>query len=267
MRAIGLLAPLALLLTPGIALAEEVRIGFAPPVGRDLSYRIEQQRPVAGQMRHFSADRLLRFDRDRAGGYILHVTLNRIDTDAPGDGGEPYRVALSPLIGVRLDFRVDAQGRIGGLEDMDAVWSRVETGLAAMRTGFAEGSARHKAVSNVLALLSGQTAEGRLALLAGEIQPLLLFADSAIDDARPRALRTSAGSPLGRSVPVEGLLALAGRRGDMLDLSEKLVGQGVRVDIAYRLSRVGGIVAQARRTLVMGDRTLTETRTVGGLLD
>ncbi len=261
------LCALALALVPAPALAEQVRIGFAPPTGRDLPYRIEQQRPVAGRTTRFSADRLLRFTAAEDGGYRLHATLTRIDTDAAGDAGEPYRVALSPLIGLALDFRVDAQGRITALDNMDAAWARVEAGLVAMRTGFEEGSARHKAVANILALFSGQSAEGRLALLSGEIQPLLLFANSLIDDEQPRALRTMAGSPLGRPVPVEGLVALAERRGDTIDLAENLAGEGVRVDIRYRLSRVGGVVAEERRTLVMGDRKLTETRSVEGLLN
>ncbi|MDX3899596.1 MAG: hypothetical protein QHC40_03650 [Sphingobium sp.] len=264
-RLLAALCALLWALLPASALAEQVRIGFAPPTGRDLLYRIEQQRPVAGRMTRFSADRLLRFMAVEDGGYRLRATLTRIDTDAAGEAGEPYRVALSPLIGLALDFRVDAQGRITALDNMDAAWARVEAGLAAMRTGFAEGSARHRAVTNILALFSGQTADGRLALLSGEIQPLLLFANSVIDDERPRALKTVAGSPLGRPVPVEGLVALAGRHGDMLDLTENLAGQGVRVDIRYRLSRVGGVVAEERRTLEMGDRKLTETRSVEGL--
>lgn len=257
------------LLLPALAQAEEIRIGFAPPVDRDLAYHSEQLRPVGGQMARFTADRTLRFARAGQGesGYILRATLRAIDTDAAGDGGEPYRAALSPLVGIELHFRLDATGRITALENMADVWPKVEAGLRAMTAGNAEGSARHRAATNVLTLFGAQSDEGKLALLAGEIQPLLLFASSVLDNEQPRALRTIAGSPLGRPVPVEGTVALVGRKGAMLDLTEKLAGQGAQVEVRYRLSQPSGLVTEQRRTLVMGTRSLTETRTVEGLDD
>jgi hypothetical protein len=262
------LAPaiVALLLAPVPALAEQVRIGFAPPVDRDLAYHMEQQRPVAGKIIRFTADRTLRFAR--AGeGYLLHVTLRAIDTDAAGDEGEPYRVALSPLVGVELRFRLDGAGHIVALDNMADVWPRIEARLRAMTAEDAVGTARYRAANTVLTLFEAQSEEGRLALLAGEIQPLLLFATSALDDEQPRPLRTTAGPPLGRPVPVEGTVALVGRSGGMLDLTENLAGEGARVEIRYRLSQPGGLVAEQHRTLVMGTRSLTEIRTLKGLSD
>ncbi|WP_336972687.1 hypothetical protein [Sphingobium aromaticiconvertens] len=269
MRACLALASALALLLPSLAQAEEIRIGFAPPVDRDLAYHIEQQRPVAGQMARFTADRTLRFAKDGQGegGYTLNITLRAIDTDAAGDGGEPYRAAFSPLVGVGLHFRLDAMGRIIALDNMTDVWAKVEARLRAMTASNAEGSARHRAATNVLTLFGAQSDEGRLALLAGEIQPLLLFASSALNDQRPRTLRTTAGSPLGRPVPVEGTVALVERKGAVLELTEKLAGQGALVEVHYRLSQSSGLVEEQHRTLVMGTRSLTETRTVKGLND
>jgi hypothetical protein len=255
------------LLLPSLAQAEPIQIGFAPPVDRDLAYHIEQQRPVAGQITRFTADRTLRFVRAGQGGYALNVTLRAIDTNASGEGGEPYRAALSPLVGIELHFHLDATGHITALDNMADVWPKLEAGLYAITKSNAEGSARHRAATNVLTLFSGQSDEGKLALLAGEIQPLLLFASSALDDQQPRTLRTTAGSPLARPVPVEGTVALVGRKGMMLDLTEKLAGQDAQVEVHYRLSQPSGLVAEQRRTLVMGARSLTETRTVKGLED
>ncbi|MFD2429006.1 hypothetical protein ACFSUK_14325 [Sphingobium scionense] len=45
------------------ALAAPVAIGFAPPTGQDLLYRIEQHRPVDGRDSLFSAERTLRFEK------------------------------------------------------------------------------------------------------------------------------------------------------------------------------------------------------------
>lgn len=269
MRAWLALASAFALPLPSLAQAEEMQIGFAPPVDHDLAYHSEQRRPVAGQMARFTADRTLRFAKagEGEGGYVLRATLRAIDTDAVGDDGEPYRAALSPLVGVELHFRLDATGRIIALDNMANVWAKMSAALRVTAAGNAEGSARHRAATNVLTLFGAQSDEGKLALLAGEIQPLLLFASTALDDQQPRTLRTTAGSPLGRPVPVEGTVALVGRKGVMLDLTEKLAGQGALVEVRYRLSQPSGLVEEQRRTLVMGTRSLTETRTVKGLDD
>lgn len=65
------------LLVPGVAQAEAIAIPFAPPVDRNLTYRIEQHRPVEGKVSRFTATRDLRFDKV-ADGYILHATLRKI---------------------------------------------------------------------------------------------------------------------------------------------------------------------------------------------
>lgn len=269
MRAWGALAFGIALLSPALAKAEQIQIGFAPPVDRDIAYHIEQDRPVAGQMARFTADRTLRFARDetRAGGYTLRMTLRAIDTDAIGDGGEAYRAALSPLTGMELVFRLDDVGHIIALDNIADVWTKVEARLRATTASSAEGSARHRAASNVLTLFSAQSDDGRLALLGGEIQPLLLFASSRMDDAQPRTLRTSAGSPLARPVPVEGTVTVVGRKGTMLDLTEKLAGQGALVTVRYHVSQSSGLVVQQQRALVMGVKSLTETRTLKGVND
>ncbi|MGB3928524.1 MAG: hypothetical protein WBL20_06140, partial [Sphingobium sp.] len=104
--------------------------------------------------------------------------------------------------------------------------------------------------------------EARLALLAGEFQPLFLFAGVSVEDGAGRQLRTQAGSPLGRPVPVEGAVRLAGRNGEVLDLAEDLQGEGVTVAIRYRLSRTSGLVESQTRNLSVGGDTLTEHRTL-----
>lgn len=254
---------LAVLLLAGASplAAAPLEIGFAPPLDRTLLYRIEQHRPVEARDSLFRAERELRFER-AGDGYILHATLRSLDSDAPASGAEPYRAALSPLIGVPCDFRLDAQGHIIALDNMDAVWKAVESGLQAMIARFPPDSPRHRTAQNVLTLFAGLTPEGRLALLAGEIQPLLLFADSVMDDAAPRDVQTLAGSPLGRGVPVKGTLAVRAQAGILLTLDEDLRGEGVHVMMRYGLSRVTGLVETQARTLQVGTDILTETRTL-----
>lgn len=252
---------------PALAKAEPVHIGFAPPIDRDIAYHIEQERPVAGQVARFTSDRTLRFGRggQGAGGYTLRVTLRTINTDAPGDSGEPYRAALSPLMGMELLFHLDDAGHVIALDNMTSVWAGIEAKLRGMMASSAEGSARHRAASNVLTLFEAQSNDGRLALLAGEVQPLLLFASSTFDDEQPRTLHTTAGSPLARPVPVEGTVGMVGRDRGILNLTEKLGGEGVVVNVRYHLSQLMGLVVQQERTLVMGVRSLTETRILRGL--
>lgn len=248
------------------ALAAPVTIGFAPPTGQDLLYRIETHRPVEGRDSLFRADRTLRFER--AGeGYILHVTLRSLDSDAPGAGADAYRAALSPLIGVEHRFRMDALGKIVALDNVDEVRAAMEKALNAMAAKAPAAKApadspRQRTVQNVLTLLGGMTPEGLLAVLSGEIQPLFLFADSDIDDAKPRGVRTMAGSPLVRAVPVEGNSTVTAHDGKSLTLEEDLAGGAVHAVMRYRLSADTGLIDRQERTLTAGGATLTESRTL-----
>ncbi len=251
----------ALILLSQPAAAQGIAIPFAPPTDSALIYRIEQHRPVEGTTRRFSATRDLRFERTGEG-YILQTTLRDIDSDAPAAGAEPYRAALTPLVGVVLRFRLDGQGRIVGLDNIDSAWSAVQAGIDAMLAKFAPDTPRHKAAANVKALFASLSPEGRLALLAGEVQPLFLFAGSNVEGGEGRGLRTVAGSPLGRPVPVEGTLRIVGQPADALDLEEKLAGEGVQVGIHYRLSRTSGLVETQQRSLAVGSLALTESRTL-----
>ncbi|MDO7834295.1 hypothetical protein Q4610_04480 [Sphingobium sp. HBC34] len=243
------------------ALAERISIPFAPPINRDFVYRIEQYRPVAGKVSLFSATRALRFERT-GDGYILVATLRAIDSDAPAAGVEPYRAALGPLVGIEMRFRLDGRGRIVALDDLDAVWVRVRAGVDAMLASFAPDSDRYRAAQKVQTLFAGLSPNGRLALLAGELQPLFLFAGSQVEDGAGRGLRTMAGSPLGRPMPVEGALTVAGKGADALDMEEKLAGEGVQVAIRYHLSRATGLVESQQRSLAVGAQALTEKRSL-----
>ncbi|QGP81333.1 hypothetical protein GL174_17885 [Sphingobium sp. CAP-1] len=260
-RAIGHAATVALVAFAQPALAESIAIPFAPPVGRTLRYHIEQHRPVGDRISSFSATRDLRFEK-AGDGYVLAATLRAIDSDAPASGAESYRAALGPLVGIEMRFRLDGHGRIVAVDDRDAVWAKVLAGVDTMLAGFAPDSERHRAAQRVQALFASLSPEGRLALLAGEFQPLFLFSGSSVEDGAGRGLRTMAGSPLGRPVPVEGTLTVAAQAGDGLDLDEKLAGDGVQVTIRYHLSRVTGLVESQARNLAVGTQALTESRSL-----
>lgn len=243
------------------AAGQGIAIPFAPPVDRALVYRIEQHRPVEGATRLFSATRDLRFEH--AGeGYILHATLRDIDSDAPATGAESYRAALTPLVGVAVSYRLDGQGHIVGIDNLDAAWGAVQSRVDAMLAQFGPDTPRHKAAANVQALFASLSPEGRLSLLAGEIQPIFLFAGSDVEGGEGRGLRTVAGSPLGRPVPVEGTVRVTGEPTGALDLEEKLTGEGVQVTIAYHLSRSTGLVEAQQRSLAVRSLALTEKRTL-----
>ena len=241
--------------------AQSIAIPFAPPADRPLVYKIEQHRPVEGVTRRFSATRDLRFER-AGDGYILQATLRDIDTDASTAGGESYRAALEPMIGVTLRFRLNGEGRIVGIDDQDVAWSRVQAGVDTMLKQFAPDTPRRKAATKIQALFASLAPEGRMALLSGEIQPLLLFAGGVVEGGEGRGLRTVAGSPLGRPVPVEGTVRVVGQSTEALDMEEKLAGEGVQVSIAYHLSRTSGLVEAQRSNLAVRGQALTEIRTL-----
>lgn len=243
------------------AAARDIAIPFAPPLDQPLVYRIEQHRPVADRTRRFSAVRDLRFAQ--AGeGYVLDVTLRAIDSDAPAPGADPYRAALEPLIGIPMRFRVDARGKIVALDEMEGVWSRVTAGVDAMLAAFPPDSERHRAALRVKALFAGLPSEGRLALLAGEVQPLFLFSGSQVTDGAGKGVRTVAGSPLGRPVAVEGTLLVKGEAAQAVDLEEQLAGEGVQVTMRYHVSRRTGLVETQERSLAVHSQALTERRSL-----
>lgn len=243
------------------AAAETIAIPFAPPVDQRLTYRIVQHRPVGGKPSRFTAARELRFERDGAG-YLLRCTLTSIDSDAPDEGAAAFRAALTPLTGIAMTFRVDAAGRITGLDNLDSVWQSVERGQKAMQDGLKDGP-RKKAAAAVGTLFASLSPPARLALLAGELQPLFLFAGSQVE-AGPagRGVRTVAGSPLGRPVPVEGVLRVKGQGDGAVDLEENLSGTGIALSMTYRVSRTTGLVEGQNRALAVGSESLTENRTL-----
>ena len=159
-------------------------------------------------------------------------------------------------------FRLDAHGKIVSLDNIDDVRAAMEKALNAMVAKAPEGSAGQRTAKNVLTLLDGLTPEGRLALLSGEVQPLLLFVDSEVDDARPRGVRTMAGPPLGRAVAVEGESTVAAHDGNRLTLQEDLQGEGSHVTMRYIVSAQTGLVDAQERRLTLGAQTLTEKRSL-----
>lgn len=241
------------------AAAETIAIPFAPPLDRTLTYRIVQHRPVGDRPSSFSAIRELRFERDGAG-YILHCTLKSVDSDAPEEGAASFRAAMTPLTDIAMDFRVDGNGKIIGLDDLDAIWQAVERGQKAMQDGLKDGP-RKKAAIAVAALFASLSPEARLALLAGELQPLFLFAGSQVESGPAgRGVRTVAGSPLGRPVSVEGVLRVTGQDKDRINLAENLSGANIVLSMRYRVSRTTGLVEGQDRALAVDDRSLTENR-------
>jgi hypothetical protein len=253
------IAAMALIAFAQPTLAETIAIPFAPPVDRSLLYKIEQHRPIVGKVSAFASTRTLRFER--AGeGYALTVALQAIDTDAPASGAAPYRAALEPLVGIVMRFRLDTHGKIVALDDQDAVWAKVQAAVDRIATGGDKD--RQRAAQNVQALFASLPPEGRLSLLAGELQPLFLFAGGDVAGGAGRGVRSVAGSPLVRPVPVEGALTVSRQDGDAVNLDEKLAGEGVQVSIRYRLSRVTGLVEHQERSLIAGGQPLVESRSL-----
>lgn len=257
------LLSLAIVTTAAAAAADgqAVAIGFAPPLGAPYLYRIEQTRTVEGRESRFVSERLLRFEK-AADGYTLFVTLQRVDTDAPPAAAEPFRAALLPLVGVEHRFHLDGGGEVKTLEDAATIRTRMADALRQMQAAFPKDSPRHRAATNILTLLSGLSAEGQLALLSGEVRPLFVFAHGIVLRGQGRGLKSMAGSPLGRPVPVEGRVTLTAQEGDMLSIDEQLAGEGATVRVQYQVDRANGLVVKQSRTLKLQERSQIERRTL-----
>lgn len=233
------LASAASVVTPTITIAQSPvpAIRFAPPLDRTLAYRVVQYVGTGKTQRRFESVRHLRFARD-GGGYRLTVTLRDATGDAPAAAMARYRAALTPLIGVAQHMRVDGSGRIIAIDNMQDVWAAFLQGQQALLAASERNAATRIAIDHIASL----DATDRLAVLAGDVQPLMLFASGT---ALPSMRKEKDSDP-----------------GTIL-FSEEVEANGVAA--RYTVEQATGLVVSAERDVVQPSRTLHEGRILTSL--
>lgn len=220
--------------TPGIGIAQapHAAIRFAPPLDRTLAYRVVQYVGTGKTQRRFESVRHLRF-APYEGGYRLTVTLRDVTGEGPPTAMARYRAALTPLIGVAQHMRVDRNGRIIAIDNMPDVWAAFMQGQQALLAASERNAATRTAVDHIASL----DAADRLAVLAGDVQPLMLFASGT---ALPSMRKKKDSDP-----------------GTIL-FSEEVEANGVAA--RYTVEQATGLVVSAERDVVQPSRTLHEKR-------
>ncbi len=237
--AVLLLVAVACVATPGtgIAQASPTAIRFAPPLDRTLAYRVVQYVGTGKTQRRFESVRHLRFAPD-GGGYRLTVTLRDVTGEGPPPAMARYRAALAPLIGVTQQMRIDRNGRIIAIDNMPDVWAAFMQGQRALLAVSGGNAATRTAIDHIASL----DAADRLAVLAGDVQPLMLFASGT-------TLPTMRGGD-------------EGDPGTLL-FSEQDEANGIAA--RYTVQHSTGLVLSAERDVRQPARTLREKRLLAPL--
>ncbi|RVT40200.1 hypothetical protein [Sphingobium algorifonticola] len=216
----------------GLAQSPVPAIRFAPPVDQPLAYRVSQRIGTGKAQQHFESVRHLRFTPDRDG-YRMTVVLHSMTGDAPADALARYRAALSPMVGMAQHLRIDGSGRVIAIDNLDAVWTAFMQGQRALLALSGESDARQAAFAHLERL----DPAGRLAVLAGDVQPLMLFAS---------------GIPLASMRREQGIDAGTSR------FSEADEARGLTAH--YVVDDATGLVLRAGRDVEQPGRSVRETR-------
>ena len=183
MIAAGGLGALLLLAAQSLspATAEEVpvvanaQIGFAPPVGMPIAYRVTTRRIGRdGSLINFSLDYVLQWQR-LGRGYRLEAVLQRIDSDARPEVTRALTMMLQPLVGEAMAYLVAPDGSRIDLVDPEQLWARVTARIEA--TGAAAGRPEAKQLAQLIAALP---AAERDRLATADIRALVAPANDAI---------------------------------------------------------------------------------------
>ncbi|HEX8654404.1 MAG TPA: hypothetical protein VF693_04175 [Allosphingosinicella sp.] len=191
--AAGLSRPMTLPRTRRAA-GTRVTIKFSPPVGETLRYRLRSISGDLGRPRITEVDFSLRFERAPDG---YRMTIARAANDAQRAAGPAAAVAFvqRPMV-----FRLDASGRVAGMEEEEAFWAA----FAAVPHGPAEqteldASGLRDLLASLRAVRDDPTEE-RIPTLAALAGPVLRHAGATFvsGDAQPglQTVPTMFGSSL-----------------------------------------------------------------------
>lgn len=180
-----------------IAVAAAIQAApFAPPEQRDLRYTIEQVQTDAAGERRFATIRTVRFER-QADGWIATVTTLSVDGTGGDRSGAMFETAMRGLVGRAVRFRLDAAGRIVGIEDRAAVIDALVSGIVAS----ASGQRQQALASQLTAPLRAMPAEAQVSMLETMLTPILA------PGAAPHPVRAASQPgrpPAAAGAPLEG---------------------------------------------------------------
>lgn len=180
---IALLAPLAV----------QVAVpGFAPPLGRPLSYTVSEVRQQGTTLQRFVIERRVTFSA-AADGFVATVDTLSVTGDA-GQAGKMFEAMTRSMIGRRVILHLDRAGKVVTVDDLDAVW---DAQLTAMTTMPAPA-----AVTSLLAPLRSLSPAAKTARVGDMIAPLI--AGDPITPTPSRTITLPARGPDGTQAMLAG---------------------------------------------------------------
>ncbi len=163
---------------PVAAAAEQ--IGFAPPVGVPMTYRVTTRRIARdGTLINFALVYALQWERVGRG-YRLEAILQRIDSDARPEVTRTLTLILQPLVGEAIAYLVAPDGSRIDMVDPEQLWARVTARIEAV--GAEAGRPEARQLAQLIARLP---AAERDRLATADIRALIAPANDAIAVAVP----------------------------------------------------------------------------------
>ncbi|NJC33951.1 hypothetical protein GGR88_001425 [Sphingomonas jejuensis] len=251
------------------AVAQIVTLPFAPPLDRPVIEDNVVIRELAdGKPGRFVVVREYRFERD-GDGYLVVMRATGIDSDVTGPARTGFEVGSRPMINLPLRIRLDAQGRVVGVENTEEYWAAFTEGQMALRADLEGRPALtpidRRIIAAVVDGLLAVPADQRAARLASDVGELAALGGRTVSTEVPIAFE-AAGNRAGGSMVVTGIDEAAVTL--ELTASSGATPLEAQVDTEERIvvDRSSGLVVSRsrRRTTTQGDSVIatTESRTL-----
>lgn len=183
-------------------LIEAQAAAFAPPTDAVFDVVAERVQDDEQGRSRFRIERLIRFARDGEG-WRAEVHLLAADAEASGELATMFEAGFARLAGRTLVFRLDAAGRVRGLDDRVALWDAYCRGVAdIIASRRASDPADRAAVAERIATPLRMFAPEKQLELLGSLVDAIVAPDAPAPGSH--AVRVPARSPFGGSVTLEG---------------------------------------------------------------
>ncbi|MBL8652027.1 MAG: hypothetical protein JNL35_16685 [Sphingopyxis sp.] len=225
---------------------------FAPPGGQPMTYRVTTRRiSRSGNLISFTLVYALEW-QGAGRGYRLDAVLRRIESDARPELVRALTGLVQPLIGERIAYLVDADGRSVVLADPAQLWAQVAESTQAMAA-----DAKAPEAQQVAALLAALPDAERDRLVTADIRALIAPASTEIpatgDGDASVSIRHD-GAQLSIAKVEKGEVAAGGTAANPLD-----------IEMLWTIDTTTGLVMREQRQSWIADpdsaaRTLVEER-------
>jgi hypothetical protein len=213
------MAPAALAgTTPAPSLAAEAEptyVPFDPPLGQPIRYRFEKtetkdaKSQISWEVMDFTFE-------EAEGGYRLTVST----VDSGSNETDPVRLAierdLAELTKAPLKLRLDEEGSITEMEDMDRYWATIFEAISKAiekgKDGKPATPETKQALSAYLTSMRDLPSDKRLFLLTMPIQPAMEFAETEMTVGKPIHHEVEQTTPFGAVIKLPTYLNLTGLR-------------------------------------------------------